>query len=146
MKPISPDQEDGTGKVSSAACSDCGDKMLRELSTSEPLSSSCEICQLGLLLITLQVADALLTITGLRQYGLRAEGNGFIREMMGQFGAMEVLTLLKITAVLAIVVLVKRIQHNSKVARGLFIVTCFYVVVALLPWVYFLYVVPLSTG
>ncbi len=130
----------------SLECGNCGGQMIDELTSSQRLAPSCEICRLALLLIAIQVADALLTIIGIRQYGLEAEGNPFIRDMMVQFGAEEVLSLIKVMAVLAIVVLVKRIKHDTKIVRGLFLVTCFYVVVVLQPWAYFLFIVPLSNG
>lgn len=128
------------------ACSGCGSQMLRELTSSQRLAPSCEVCRLALLLIALQIADALVTLLGIRRYGVLAEGNPFVREMMSAFGAAEILTLIKLVAVLSVVVLVRRLKHNSKAVRGLFLVTCFYVVAVLLPWSYFLFIVPLSSG
>lgn len=68
--------------------------------------------RLGIFLISLQIADAVLTCWGVNTFGIRAEGNPIIRYLISLIGVELALTLAKIVAVVCIYFLAKVKANN----------------------------------
>lgn len=96
------------------------------------------------LLATLQVLDGVFTSIGISRFGLQIEGNPILRYLMAEFGANPTLFALKAFAIL-IVVALGVISREVKWVRGaIAAVSLVYVFAAVLPWVYILYINPMS--
>lgn len=96
----------------------------------------------GLSLICLQLADGLLTFLGIGRYGLSIEGNPILREFMVRFGTIPTLIVLKFAATLVIVWLVYSSREIPWVKKILGILCCVYIIAAIMPWTYILFIHP----
>lgn len=97
----------------------------------------------GTLLIFLQAADGILTSMGVSRFGTMAEGNPLLRVLMEQFGAVEVLAVAKLMAIFCVLQLMKAALKLSWVKSVMGGIACFYTVVAVIPWTYFLFFKPI---
>jgi uncharacterized membrane protein len=77
-----------------------------------------------------QALDGVLTYVGVSTYGLRIEGNPLLGWMMTVCGQGAALATAKLTAGAFGIVL-----HLSAVHRVVFMLTAFYVAVAVVPWI-----------
>jgi len=90
------------------------------------------------LFVTVQVADGICTVSGIKYFGLQAEGNAILRSAVENYGCMPAIITAKLLAILAILGLVKISKHVSW-AKNMLISLCFlYIFVAIIPWVYYL--------
>ena len=95
---------------------------------------------LGTILIILQAADGILTSIGVSRFGLAAEGNPFLRHLMGEFGHIPTLMILKLIAVVIIIGLVRTAQRLPWINGAIGAVSCIYVFAAIVPWTYILFI------
>ena len=87
------------------------------------------------LFLIAQATDGVLTYVGVTVYGSQLEGNPLIAWLMSAMGQGPALTTAKLTAGLFGVAL-----HLSAVHKTVAILTAFYVLVSVIPWVTVLYV------
>lgn len=88
----------------------------------------------ALLLILLQVLDALLTFKGVHLFGLDAEGNPILRHLFDVVGPLYTLILAKIVASVFIVVLYYAAKVHRSAYFSLIVLNCIYLVFAICPW------------
>ena len=77
-----------------------------------------------------QALDGVLTYVGVSTYGLKIEGNPLLGWMMTEFGQGAALAAAKVTAGAFGIAL-----HLTAVHRVVFVLTAFYVAVAVVPWI-----------
>lgn len=97
---------------------------------------------LGIILCVFQALDGVLTLVGVNRFGIDFEGNPFIRSLMEQFGHVPVLGLLKGLAVLMVIGLVFSAKRLPWVNNAMGALSCIYLIAAILPWTYILFVQP----
>ena len=106
------------------------------------LFASQRILNLSILLIILQLIDAVLTSIGVARYGISAEGNPFLRNLMLEWGCIPTLAAVKSAAILAIL-LIASFAHEIKWIPRVMEATCaLYILAAVAPWTYFLLLAP----
>ena len=93
---------------------------------------------LGAGLMALQVADFALTQVGIRRFGIHAEGNVFVKQMIATTDPLTGLLLCKVAALLMIIVLVHRARCYRRLTRILSILCFVYFTAVVCPWIYFL--------
>lgn len=81
-----------------------------------------------------QALDGVLTYVGVSTYGQRIEGNPLLGWMMTAFGQGAALATAKLTAGAFGIAL-----HLTAVHRIVFVLTAFYLAIAVLPWIGILY-------
>lgn len=92
--------------------------------------------QLGLLLIIAQFLDGLLTYIGLSIFGVRMEGNNFLKFLMKTYGSFPALFATKAIS-LCLAVFLTVFAHRRYWIRSLIVVLCVvYLVLAIWPWTY----------
>lgn len=91
---------------------------------------------LGAVLITCQVLDGFLTYLGLHIFGVRMEGNTFLRELMYAYGAAPVLFIIKLIAICLVVLLTFQAHRRRWIRPLIFILSAVYLCVAVMPWLY----------
>ena len=84
--------------------------------------------------MTLQFIDAILTGIGISHFGHSAEGNPFLRHLMGNFGVIPVLLITKLAAIGIIFALYRLSIRVSWVPLALKLVCAVYVFGAVVPW------------
>lgn len=94
---------------------------------------------LGALLVSVQAADWFLTAAGISRYGVSAEGNPILRELMIRFGHLETLTAAKIAAIFLIAFLTYLASKQPWVNKALGAIACIYIFTAIIPWTYVLF-------
>lgn len=94
---------------------------------------------LGSLLVVLQILDGLLTSVGVIRYGTAAEGNPFLRHMMEEFGHLPTIAVCKFLAILIVITLTVIARNRIWVQQAMGVVSCFYLVGAIIPWTIVLY-------
>jgi uncharacterized membrane protein len=90
-----------------------------------------------LLFLTAQMLDGVLTYVGVSVYGLHMEGNPLIGWMMANMGHGPALATAKVTAGFFGIAL-----HLSAVHKAVAVLTLFYIVIAIVPWVAVLFLFP----
>lgn len=101
-------------------------------------SPSRDVIFLGVFLASLQIFDGVLTSMGVSKWGLRAEANPVLRELMGAIGPESTLLVVKGTAVfvvLVLTILAKRLYWMKDVIA---ILSCLYLFAAIIPWLFLL--------
>lgn len=99
-------------------------------------SISLRAFQLGMILIACQILDGLLTYIGLRLYGVRMEGNVFLKELMIAYGTFTTLFCAKLFAFFCIVILTIY-AHKRRWIRPFIAAMCgIYLILAVIPWIY----------
>jgi hypothetical protein len=88
-----------------------------------------------LLFLLAQACDGVLTYVGVTIYGLQMEGNPLISWMIAAMGQGPALTAAKLTAGGFGIAL-----HLSSVHKAVAMLTAFYVVVAVVPWITILFI------
>jgi Domain of unknown function (DUF5658) len=96
------------------------------------------ILPLGILLVLLQVLDAVLTFQGLTVLGVSGEGNPLLAGLMETYGVATVLASVKSIASLLILALCLVASKIRWVFFALKILSLLYVFAAILPWTYIL--------
>ena len=91
-------------------------------------------------LIILQALDGVLTSLGVSRYGIAAEGNPILRELMREFGHVHVLSIVKVTAIFFVLALSYYAQRLAWVQRAMGAISCIYLFTAILPWTYILFI------
>ena len=102
------------------------------------LDAQVESALIGLLLIVFQISDATLTLTGIRFFGINAEGNALLRLMMHHWDPVTAIVLSKglcISLILAVVLTVERVSWARYALAGL---SAVYLTSAIIPWTYIL--------
>lgn len=96
----------------------------------------------GLLLIILQALDGVLTSLGVSRYGIAAEGNPILRWLMLHFGHVQILSVVKVIAILFVITLSYYARKLPWVHNAMGAISCIYVFTAILPWTYILFFQP----
>lgn len=97
---------------------------------------------MGIVLCLLQALDGVFTSIGVSRFGTEIEGNPFLKELMLNLGYVEAITIFKILSISAIILLVKLSFTFSWVGRTMEAICYIYIMAAILPWTYFLFVKP----
>ena len=93
-----------------------------------------DVIVLGLILIALQIADAILTNIGMNLFGTGMEGNSLLRSVMENYGTVAALTVSKafaIATIIALVYLSSQIQWIKGALKGVIVI---YFSFAIAPW------------
>jgi hypothetical protein len=85
-------------------------------------------------LIALQVLDGILTLSGTLTFGLTAEGNPILRELMHLIGLVPALIVTKLGCISLVVALCYQATRISWLPPALTAVAGVYTVAAILPW------------
>ncbi|MGI6680206.1 MAG: DUF5658 family protein [Bdellovibrionota bacterium] len=93
-----------------------------------------EVITLGVILITLQIADAILTNIGMNVFGTSMEGNALLRNVMENYGTVAALVASKSLAVATIIGLVYLSNHVNWIKAALKCVIAIYMTFAIAPW------------
>ena len=89
---------------------------------------------LGMILVILQVVDAVFTYVGLSHQGVQVSGNGIVSKLMEAYGFFPALLISKICALLMIV-LITYFAHRRRWIRPLVLMLCAaYLTLVILPW------------
>lgn len=94
----------------------------------------------GCFLASLQALDGIFTSIGINRYGLGIEGNPLLRVVMEEFGHIPTLAFLKLLAILIIVLLTVISARMPWVKGAMGAVSLVYLVAAIVPWTYILFV------
>lgn len=94
----------------------------------------------GSLLCVLQALDGFLTTMGVHRFGVEVEANPVIRYLMISLGEIPALALIKMLALSAIIILMFMAQRVNWISKAMGIVAALYIVVAILPWTYILFI------
>jgi hypothetical protein len=86
------------------------------------------------LFAAVQMADGILTLTGVARFGLTVESNPILSLSIMAVGAGTALSIAKVAAVMLAIVL-----HGTRSHLVLALLTVFYVFVAVLPWTWLLW-------
>ena len=100
------------------------------------------ILLIGVALALLQLADGILTSIGVSRFGVGIEGNPLLRAMMREFGHIPTLTILKFIAVMIVIGLTLLAHRLPWVKNAMGALTCLYLVAAIIPWTYLLFIKP----
>ncbi len=99
-------------------------------------SISKQAFQLGFLLATLQIFDAVLTYVGLTLHGIHLEGNGILARMMHAYGLFPALLFSKLFA-LSLILLLTIFSHRRRWIRPFVFMLCAtYITLAIVPWTF----------
>ena len=93
-----------------------------------------EILLLGVILIVLQVLDGVLTGMGMRHFGIYAEGNLLLQQLMHAIGCVPALLLAKGVAIAVICTLCILSNRISWVGHAMKVVIGIYLFAAVIPW------------
>jgi len=92
----------------------------------------------GALLASMQVFDGYLTSRGINHFGVKAEANFLIRELMHIMGPDSALIVVKSLAII-VVVLLTALARRQRSLKGIINALCaIYMMMAIIPWVYLL--------
>ena len=95
---------------------------------------SMKITILAVWLVMIQALDGLLTSLGVSIFGVESEGNPLIRSMMYAFGSNTAIGLSKLVAVAFVLTLASLARKRGWIGGVLGALTCFYLIVAIIPW------------
>ncbi len=94
----------------------------------------------GIFLGSLQVFDGVLTSMGMTRFGVSAEGNPLMRSLMEQVGPHQALVVVKLFAVMLVILLTVLAKRARWVKDLIGFLSCIYLFMAIIPWVYLLFV------
>ncbi len=97
---------------------------------------------LGGILILCQALDGFLTSVGIDRFGIGVEGNPLLRNLMEEFGHIPVLALLKTSAVALVIIMTLLASRMLWIRHAMLAVTGVYLLAAIVPWTYLLYIKP----
>jgi hypothetical protein len=98
------------------------------------VQGSSNVLTISLVLISLQVLDGFLTLSGTVTFGLSAEGNPLLRELMHSIGLIPALILTKLGCIALIVLLSLQASRVVWLPRALTAVAGVYAIAAIVPW------------
>jgi hypothetical protein len=96
------------------------------------------VFSIALVLVALQILDGILTLSGMITFGLSAEGNPILRQLMHSIGLVPALILTKLGCIALIVVLCLQASRIYWLPRALTAVAGVYAIGAVLPWSFIL--------
>jgi hypothetical protein len=100
-----------------------------------PISSkSRRIQTLAAVLVTLQVLDGILTYTGMYTFGVYAEGNPILRNLMDAVGIAPAIALTKLFCIAIVLTLCAQAHKISWLPTALTGIAGMYAIAAVLPW------------
>ena len=105
-----------------------------------PLPSQRSTMFVAVLLIVLQALDGILTSVGVSRFGIAAEGNPLLRNLMEEFGHVAILSVVKFLAILFVIAHSYYAQRQAWVHRAMGAISCIYIFTAILPWTYILFI------
>lgn len=85
-------------------------------------------------LVILQVLDGALTYSGMRTFGLAAEGNPLLRGLMNTMGILPGIALMKMVCIAIVLALCAQAHRISWLPAALTCIAGIYTVAAVLPW------------
>ena len=97
-------------------------------------ASKTEIYIVGIILITLQILDGLLTGIGVSKFGAYAEANILIRTLILQWGPIAALVIVKSLAIAIVLILCHLASKINWVTSALKGVIALYLCAAIIPW------------
>lgn len=98
---------------------------------------------IGITFSILQILDGWLTSIGIYRYGLEIEANPFLKEMMLNYGHVQVLMAIKMIAIITIAFLTFMSPRVAWIKSALATLSAFYLFLAIIPWTYMLFIRPL---
>ncbi len=105
-----------------------------------------EVFYFGAFLASLQIVDGILTSIGIRKFGISGEGNPILRMAMSVFTPDQAIVLGKLLAILIVVGLTIAAKRTRFIRDMIGFLSCFYLVAAIIPWLYCLYLSPWLAG
>lgn len=115
-----------------------GAKTLSLSSILSPTVVSSEALVAGSILIFLQALDGILTSIGISRWGVSVEGNPLLRKLMIEFGHVPTLGVVKFLAICFVLFLCRHSVRLPWVNRAIRALSCYYVLMAIIPWIYLL--------
>jgi uncharacterized membrane protein len=109
--------------------------LMRLRTKSGTISLSKKAASLGLLLISCQFLDGLLTYIGLRLLGVQMEGNSFLRALMHAYGMLPALFIAKFTALILVGILMFYAHRRKWIRPIIFLLSVVYLSLAVVPWI-----------
>ncbi len=100
------------------------------------------VIEIGVLLMLFQAMDGVLTTIGINRFGIAAEGNPVLRQLMTEFGHIPTLTFLKSMAIIIVLALTLIAARLPWVKNAMGALTCLYFFTAIVPWTYILFIKP----
>lgn len=85
-------------------------------------------------LVTLQILDGLLTLTGMHTFGLSAEGNPLLRSLMNLLGILPAIAIVKLFCIGTVLALCAQAHRISWLPAALTCVAGVYTIAAIVPW------------
>ncbi|HQH27418.1 MAG TPA: DUF5658 family protein [Oligoflexia bacterium] len=98
---------------------------------------------IGSVLCLFQLLDGLLTSIGVSRFGLEIEGNPWVRFLMQEYGCITALGTVKLFAVAVVIFLTFFTNRIPWLNSAMGALSCAYLLMAILPWTYILFVQPL---
>ena len=98
-----------------------------------------EVLILGGILAFLQILDGVLTSIGVQQWGIHAEGNLFLRNLMVCVGHLPALIIAKSVAIGVIGGLCYCSTRVKWISTAFRLVICIYLIAAIIPWTVLLF-------
>lgn len=108
-----------------------------------PMLPTKSVFALGMCLAFLQVLDGWMTSLGMTRFGVEMEGNLLLRDLMIQFGHVPTLTVIKLLSITLVMLLIVNSKRVPWIKGALGAMNCVYIVFAIIPWTYILFVQPL---
>ena len=102
-------------------------------------SPSRDFIYFGLFLASLQVADGILTASGVARYGTQAEGNWILRMLMESFSPHSALIATKVAAICVVIGLTVVAKRMRWIKDLIGVLSCIYLTAAIIPWVQVLF-------
>lgn len=101
-----------------------------------PILLTREIILLGIVLALAHTLDGVLTMMGIGQFGVRIEGNVFLRSLMTDCDPFHVLAFTKIGAILAVLALAFFSTRVRWIGKAMALVCGISLGSAVIPWLY----------
>lgn len=86
------------------------------------------------ILVGLQILDGALTLTGMFKFGVSAEGNPLLRELMSSLGLVPGLILTKLLCIVVVLTLCRHASRITWLPVALSFVAAAYAICAIVPW------------
>jgi hypothetical protein len=96
--------------------------------------SNTKVLLIALVLIALQILDGILTLSGAVTFGLAAEGNPILRQLMHSIGLIPALLVTKIGCIGLVIILCLQAPRICWLPRALTVVAGIYTIGAIVPW------------
>lgn len=93
-----------------------------------------DIIYLGVFLASLQVFDGMLTVEGLNELSIYAEGNTMLRFFMARYGLHKTIFISKSIAVIFVIVMTVLGRRIRWVRDAITVISVFYLIMAIIPW------------